>query len=227
MTRVARNSILIAVIGLAGCGDRLIAPVDTPPTVSDVVVAPSTIVMFVGQKVSLTAMVVAAASQQSDNRVRWTSANPAIASVDANGVVSSFAAGGTTITATSLADTLVSGSCHVSVSTVGLGIISIAAINQDGNPINLSDVHGKIDVITNVDSGSTGISRVDLVLTHDGIDTVLASHIPNGSTSGAPTVLSFTTLGLSNGQYTLKARGILRTGTIITSATVQLTIRNP
>lgn len=226
MMRVSRYSTLIAVVGLAGCGDRIVSSVNAPPTVTDVVVAPSNIVLFVGDKVSLTAMVVFASSGQADNRVRWTSANPAVASVDANGVVSSLAGGTTTITATSLADTLVSGSCHVTVATA-FGNLSIAAINQDGNPINLSDVHGKIDVITNVDGGSTGISRVDLVLTRDAIDTVLASHVPDGSTSGAPTVLSFTTSGLSNGQYTLKARGMLPTGAIIVSASVQLTIRNP
>jgi uncharacterized protein YjdB len=51
----------------------------------------------------------------SDRRVTWSSANARIATVDQNGVVTADSAGTTSITATSRADTAVSGAAVVTV----------------------------------------------------------------------------------------------------------------
>jgi len=216
-------------VAFIGCRDH-VAPAPNPAAmVTGVTVFPASLTMFHGEKSTLSASVVAG-PEQSNLRVRWRSSAPAVASVDSNGVVSSLASGLTTITATSLADTLYSGSCAVFVSPGPKGIITIQGINDDGQPADLSGLSGKIDVIVSVDSSSPVLSRVEALLTRDAVDTVVASFTPGGSTgqtTGGPTTLSFNTLGLKNGEYLLKVRLILTNGGPIVSSYVTLTIKNP
>ena len=220
--------VVVVGIGLIGCGG---GPVRTPnpaESVTGVSVVPSSVVMNTGDKVTLKAM-VSAGPGQSNLRVRWTSSNAAVASVDSNGVVSSAGGGVTTITATSLADSRFSGNCVVTVS-LPFGTVTIAAIKDDGRAADLSNVSGNVDVIVNVDNQATSVLRVDALLSGEKGDTAVASYAPGDSpaqTSVGPTALSFNTLGLKNGAYVLKVRVALRNGTTVTSASVQLTIRNP
>lgn len=228
--RPIRVATLLALgFGLLGCGDQNAAAPNPAKRVSGVTVLPATVIMPPGQKVTLNA-VVAAGPEQSNLRVRWTSSEPAIASVDSNGVVSSLAMGLTTITATSLADTLYSGSCAVVVAGDPKGTFAIQAINDDGRPADLSALSGKIDVIVNVESNAPNVARVEALLTRDAIDSVVASFSPGGSTSqttAESTTLSFNTMGLKNGQYLLRVRVTLTNGSAVVSATVQLTVKNP
>jgi uncharacterized protein YjdB len=213
---------------LVGCGDKIASEPNPAKSVSGVAVLPATLSISPGQKFTLNA-VVTAGPEQSNLRVRWRSSQPAVASVDSNGVVSSIAAGLTTITATSLADTLYSGSCAVLVFAWN-GTITIQGINDDGRPADLSSLSGKIDVIVNVESSAPTVARVEALLTRDAIDSVVASFSPGGSTAqttAEPTTLSFSTMGLKNGQYLLRVRLTLTNGSAVASATVQLTIKNP
>lgn len=230
MSKVLGVSMFVAGIGLAGCGEPTVQPIPDASVVG-VTVAPSTAVLLRGDRINLTAN-VSAGPGQSNLRVRWTSANPAVASVDSNGVVSALAGGVSTITATSLADSRFSGSCAVVV-TMG-SPITIAGINDDGRPADLTNLSGNIDVIVNVDNSSNLVLRVDAVLTGEKGDTTVASYSPSGSTtpaiarlSVAPTTLSFNTLGLKNGQYSLRVRATLQNGAIDASSLVALTIKNP
>jgi hypothetical protein len=214
---------------LVGCGDKIASAPNPAKSVTGVTVLPATLSISPGQRFTLNA-VVTAGPQQSNLRVRWTSSQPAVASVDSNGVVSSIAAGLTTITATSLADTLYSGSCAVVVAGGPKGTITIQGINDDGRPADLSSLSGKIDVIVNVESSAPTVARVEALLTRDAIDSVVASFSPGGSTAqttAESTTLSFSTIGLKNGQYLLRVRVTLTNGSAVVSAAVQLTVKNP
>jgi len=221
------GALLILGVGFIGCRDH-VAPTPNPDAmVSGVTVLPASVSMLVGQRMTLSAS-VAAGPEQPNLRVRWRSSAPAVASVDSNGVVSSLAGGLTTITATSLADTLYSGSCAVLVGASN-GTITIQGINDDGQPADLSGLSGKIDVIVNLDSSSPALSRVEVLLIRDAVDTVVASFTPDGSTgrtTGGPMTLSFNTPGLKNGQYVLRVRVTLTNGSVVASPSVQLTIKN-
>src|SRR4029079_11945073 len=222
------GALLILGVGFIGCRDD-VAPTPNPDAmVSGVTVLPASVSMLVGQRMTLSAS-VAAGPEQPNLRVRWRSSAPAVASVDSNGVVSSLASGLTTITATSLPDTLYSGSCAVFVSPGPKGIITIQGINDDGQPADLSGLSGKIDVIVNLDSSSPALSRVEVLLIRDAVDTVVASFTPGGSTgrtTGGPMTLSFNTPGLKNGQYVLRVRVTLTDSSVGWYPSVQLTIKN-
>ena len=221
--------ILVVGIGLISCQDTPVLAPNPAESVTGVTVVPSSLSMLTGDKVSLTAMVLAGPGQ-SNLGVRWASSNAAVASVDANGVVSSLAGGVTTITATSLADSHFSGNCVVVVSPPPLGTVTIAGINDDGRPADLSNVSGIVDVIVNVDNQATTVLRVDALLSGEKGDTTVASYSPSNQTtqtSAGPTTLTFNTLGIINGAHVLRVRVALRNGTEVVSSSIQLTIKNP
>jgi len=228
MSDLRRATILVAGIGLIGCQDTPVRGPNAAESVTGVSVLPSSLVLHTGDQVRLTAT-VAAGPGQSNLGVRWTSTNAAVASVDSNGVVSSLAGGVTTITATSLADSRFSGQCVVAVATA-FGTVTIAEINDNGLPADLSNISGNVDVIVNVDNQANTVLRVDALLTGEKGDTAVVSYAPanpTAQTSVGATALSFSTLGLKNGTYVLKVRVTLRNGVEVVSASVQLTIKNP
>lgn len=83
------------------------------PAVTDVTVAPAAAAVFVGEDVQLEAVVdtVGGASTEVD----WSSDDEAVATVDADGLVTGVGLGAATITATSVFDATVSGSATVTV----------------------------------------------------------------------------------------------------------------
>src|SRR5688572_25120174 len=99
-TVVLKRYALIALASALGaCDSGLIVPPAPPTTIT---IAPSgTVPLTVGQTVTLTATV----QNNLNTAVSFLSGTPAVASVDANtGVVRALAPGGSTITATSVAD---------------------------------------------------------------------------------------------------------------------------
>src|SRR5690242_13481476 len=131
MTRTRNAANLVLAIGLVGCGDRLASPPNLPPTLTTVTVAPSTITLPVGEKQTLMATVIAE-PRPSNSRVKWSSANPAVATVDDNGVVTAVAGGTTTIIARSFVDTLASARSVVLVPANSLGTVLVIGVNQNG-----------------------------------------------------------------------------------------------
>lgn len=108
-----------AVLGLAACGDDVSV---TPPQeplpagIASVTVAPASVSIAVGESVALTASVATTQGTGSPaTTVTWSSATPAIATVNATGVVTGVAAGTTTIRATSTADAGKVGAAAVTV----------------------------------------------------------------------------------------------------------------
>jgi hypothetical protein len=212
---------LLTLAGLTACGDKVtIPPVTTTPAglvVHSVTVTPGSAVLNQGDKITLAASVDADAGV-TDRTVTWSTANSAIAAVDATtGVVTAgTTAGTTTITATSKADNTVKGAALITVNPAGgtgaLPTISISTINTtrcDTNgsctsvPANLGAVAGQIDVTVNLDPGSQKVSAVQLIMNcagngNSGTDTVvtqqtLTTSIVAAEAAAAPVTLSFNT----------------------------------
>src|SRR5579885_2498528 len=231
MQRVVRSTLvgLQTIAGITACGDKVTVPqqtttVVTPPTVvHQVTVSPSSVNLNVGDKVTLAASVDADAGV-TDRTVTWSSSNTAIATVDANGVVTAVAAGNATITAASKADPNVKGAAAV---TVGAGpvaqpaVVTISTINSTrcdvfgsctSVPANLGNATGQLDVTLNVDPGTQKLAGVDLLMNCNAAanfpaasDTVVATQNLGGAASAlaaeaaaAPVTLSFNTASFNS-----------------------------
>ena len=216
----------LALVALCACGDTPGVPTPRDDKVTSVTVSPSTVAMLIGDKVPLSAA-VAVGPDQVDRRVRWSSENPMIGTVDDTGLVSGLAAGVTKITATSLADTTVTGTAVIIVGGFFGPSVTIAAINHNGAPVDLSNAFGTLDVLVNIDGSSPLVSRADLVMNSAGADTVVATYSPGATTAPGPVTLTVNTVGLRNGQWTLKVRVTLTSGTVTVSSTVAVAIKNP
>jgi uncharacterized protein YjdB len=94
----------------AKCDVTVVGPV----IVSTVTLAPTSIELKVGQSKQLAAPVIKPENATNKNVV-WTSTNPTVAQVDANGNIKTLAAGTTKITATSVSNSKAAGSVTVNV----------------------------------------------------------------------------------------------------------------
>lgn len=130
--------------------------------VSGVTVTPATAALVVGQTVQATAAVNGTA--QCATTVTWTPLTPAVASVNATGLVTGVADGNAVIRATSTADATKSGTMAVTVRTPDPATVSIQSLTAGGLPINLSNVLGQIEVALNVDRGEKVLDRVDVLI---------------------------------------------------------------
>jgi Big-like domain-containing protein len=254
MQRVVRFAFLglLASAGLAACGDKVTVPgiTTTPPdlVVHGVTVSPPSVTLSVGQKVTLAASVDAGAGV-TNRGVTWTSSNTAVATVGTDGSVTAVAAGSATIIAKSAADPNVQGAASVTVQAVANATVTISSINSNatGNPANLSNVTGQLDVIVNVDPGSQSLAGVDLIMNNNApsfpasSDTVVATQnlstgvAPSAEAAAAPVTLSFNTaaynattgaIAFKNGASVLKARARTAAGTQVASSLTSLTLNN-
>lgn len=261
MQRVVRSTLvgLLAIAGLTACGDKVTVPGITTTTVPlgtnviSVTVSPANATLNIGDKITLAASVNAEAGV-TDRTVTWTSADPTIAGVDANGVVSALKAGNTSIVAASKANPSVKAAAAITVNPVNQGAqasVTISSVNQttcstngvcSSVPANLSNVQGQLDVVLNVDPGSAKLSEVDLIMNCGGADTIVQRQILTtgaqasvAATSSAPVTLSFNTAqfnattgatAFKNGACTLKAKAITSTGTTVASTSQSITLAN-
>lgn len=129
MQKFTRSLLAVgAVLGLAACGDD-VSVTETPPptpTVTGVSVSPASTTIKVGETVVFSAS-VSTTGTGVNTAVAWSSANAAIASVNATtGAVTGVAAGTTTIRATSAADAAISGAAAVTVVQPGVQSVSLA-----------------------------------------------------------------------------------------------------
>jgi len=209
---------------LAACSDMVngIQYIDDAVVVA-VTITPPSAALIVGDKVTLIATVVAG-PRQTNRTVRWTAQNVAVATVDANGVVTAVGGGTTGVIATSVADSSVKGIVPISVGSVELGLI-ITSIKHDGVDVNLSNVLGQIDVGVALDFGTRTITQVDLDMTCAGVDTVVVVQPLAAATKSV--TLSFNTAAYKNGPCGLKARATTSTGVIVASSATPITLNNP
>jgi hypothetical protein len=245
---------LLAFAGLTACGDKVTVPPVTTTPVSNVVhgvtVSPSSASLAIGDKFQFGAS-VDADQGVTDRTVTWSSANAAVATVDATGLVTAVSGGTTSITAKSKADPTVSGSASVTVQAVVVATVTIGQINQtvcapgggscSSVPAVLTNVANQLDVTLNVDQGTQKVTQVQLLMNCGGTDTVVQTQSfaiapPGGAdAAAAPVTLSFNTaafnastgaVSFKNGTCTLKAKAITSTGTQSAVSSTQLTLNN-
>ncbi len=167
---------------LKGECEVTVTPADQPkPTPTKITVTPTTLTLKVGATGTLTATVLLAEAEQA---VVWTSAAPAIATVDAQGKVTAVAVGRARLVATSTADANVKGECVVRVvaSEQPYALVALAEVAASPNPFS--------EVLT-----LTGVSQAEQVqlLNSNGVEVYRATlqgleriqlplgHLPKGA----------------------------------------------
>jgi hypothetical protein len=123
VTGIALGSTQVAASARGKSGIATVTVTRTP--VASVVVRPNTATAMIGSKTQLTATTYDAGLNVLTGRgITWTTSNAAVATVDANGLVTAKSGGTATITATSEGK---SDACQLSVSALPVATISIAA----------------------------------------------------------------------------------------------------
>ena len=246
MHKVSRTLMFAGVLAFgslaAACGDKLTV---TQPVVlnevQSVTVSPSNASINVGTSISLAANVVA--SGTAVRTVTWTSSNAAVATVDQTGKVTGVSAGTATILATSTADASKAGAAAIvvgAVAPVQPPQISINSVTQNGNPVNLSNTAGQIDVTLNIANTSGGAGAVDVYLstncttnTISATDALVATQAVQAGQAG-PVTLSFNTAQLTaagaprfaNANYCIKTRLTSGTQSVVATLSTPITLNN-
>lgn len=251
MQQVSRKLLLAGVLAFgaltAACGDKveIVGPPVVVDAVQSVTVSPSNATLAPGGTITLGLSVVTTGSAA--KTVTWSSSNSAIASVDGTGKVTAptTSPGGTvTILATSTVNTAVSGAAAIVVSATTPPIVvnPSIAINSVtdvfGNPVNLSNTNGQVNVSVNTSGG--GLIEV-FVSTSCATNTIGASDVSvatqQASSAQPGTVtLSFNTAQLitppgtaprfPNGNYCIKARLTNGTAVVTATNTTPITLNN-
>jgi len=211
----------VCAAGVIACHDRTGSPEEPPPY--GVVITPPSATLNLGDRLTFVASVFAGPGQS--RQTTWATANASVATVNATtGEVTAVGTGTTNIIATSLADTTLRAVAPITVGFIGFGL-SITSIKHEGVDVNLSNIVGQIDVGVALDFGTQTITKVDLLLTCAGVDTVVVVQ-PLAAATRALT-LSFNTAAYKNGPCTLKVRATTSNGVIVASSAVPITLNNP
>jgi uncharacterized protein YjdB len=142
-----------------------------------VAVTPQTLDLTIGQQLAIA--VTVDADPGIARTVSFTSTDPSIATVSPSGVVSGVASGSTTIRVAATADPGVFATVVASVRPPDPPKVSIQSITQGGTtlPVNLNGAGGQLEVAMNVESGGQPLQRLELVVSQNGRDTVVASQV--------------------------------------------------
>ncbi len=174
--------------------------------VSAISASPAVVALLPGQRQPVTATITA--DPGISRAVRYSVDNAAVATVSADGLLTGVALGSARLTVRSVVDTSVQTSVPISVRAPTGARVSIQAVTSRSTnlPVDLNNVHGQLDVLVNLEPGEATLSRLDLVVTNNGRDTVVASQTftpaqaalafatgVNGSVSAAVVVQSFRT----------------------------------
>jgi hypothetical protein len=155
-----------------------IVPVTVMPAytgVRSVTASPPSMSLLPGQSQAIAATVDADSKVSRD--VRFEIDRSSVATVTAQGVVTGVAPGTARVTVRSVADPSVTAAVAVTVRPPSPTRVSIQALTSGGtsNPVNLENVRGQVDAVVNVEPGEAPLERVNLVVTNNGRDTVVAS----------------------------------------------------
>lgn len=255
MQRVVRLSFvgLLAIAGASfatACGDKVtVPPAQSDSTVHSVTVSPPSAQLKIGDKFQFGASVDA--GQGVARTVTWSSSNTAVATVDQTGLVTAVASGNASIVAKSTAAPDVSGAASVTVAEVVQASVTLGNIMQtvcsptgvcSSIPATLTNVAGQLDVTVNLDQGTQKVSKVDLIMSCNGKDTVVATQTlstadvaPLTEDAAAPLQFSFNTasfnpttgaVAFKNGTCTLKAAATTTQGQQVASTTENITLNN-
>lgn len=143
--------------------------------VTAITTSPAVVALLPGQRQAVTATVTA--DPGVSRAVRYSVDNPAVATVSADGLLTGVAIGSARLTVRSVVDTAVQTSVPITVRAPTGARVSIQAITSRSTnlPVDLNSVQGQVDVLVNLEPGEATLSRLDLVVTNNGRDTVVAS----------------------------------------------------
>ncbi len=233
MHKVSRTLLLAGVLAFgtlaAACGDKVTVQggggtTTTPPTgVTAISLTPPAATIAINETIQLAVSVTADAATA--KTVTYSSSNAAVASVDATGRVTGRAAGTATIVATSTADASKAAATAITVSPAPQGpqtgstSVSISTINQFGQPAQLGNIRGQVDVTSFVTAPAGSELRLYLspraqcgnAAINPATDIVVA-RTTTTSTAAAPVTLSFNTSDIAvsgnpvfaNGDFCIK-----------------------
>ena len=137
----------------ATCAVTVVSDTPPPPVIvpaTGVSLKPST-ALVVGGTETLTATV--APTNATDKTVGWTSSDPTVASIDANGKLTALKAGQTTITAT----TTDGGFAATCVVTVSIATVPVSSVSLNKNTLELHE--GEDDNLTAIINPTTATNR--------------------------------------------------------------------
>ncbi|CAN5866720.1 hypothetical protein BH11GEM1_BH11GEM1_11950 [soil metagenome] len=246
MQHVSRKLLLAGVLAFgtltAACGDKLtITQVAPFVGVQSVSVSPQNATVNVGSTITLAASVTADATTA--KTVSWTTSDATVATVDQAGKVTGVKAGTVTVIATATADVSKTAGAAIVVQGVPGPIVPnpTIAINSvtdvNGNPVNLSNTTGQVNVSINTSGGGlieTFLSTSCTTNTISSTDVAVASQTASSAQAGTVT-LSFNTAALNaagtaprfaNGNYCVKARLTNGTSVVVATNTQPITLNN-
>ncbi|HEY9225569.1 MAG TPA: Ig-like domain-containing protein, partial [Gemmatimonadaceae bacterium] len=202
MPRLHNAASAVALILLAACaGDTTAPATNNPPPppgpapINTIDLSPSSATLSIGQTTTLAATAKSAAGAVLTGRtLTWTSSTAAVASVDANGVVTGVAAGTATIT------------------VAGEGKSATAAITVNAPQVPVA----KVAVTTALDTVEAYDPKTMTAVTRDAKDSVLTGRVVRWSSSNTAvaTIDSVTgqLLGIDRGTVTITATSEGKTG---------------
>jgi hypothetical protein len=246
---VTRGAALLAIasFGLAACESKtVVTPSEFPITVT---VTPASVTLTAVNQTAQFVALVSGGPAGTAGTVTWTSSNTAVATVDANGVVTAKANGSTSIIAQATADANKKAAGVVTVAipattppvNPAAPTISIQSITDNfGNNVDITNTFGQINVALNVDvpTGNT-INSVNVQI--DGT-TVCSQTFTQGTQAGAGVeaanavviVCSINTAKLNangtpvyaNGPHTITATLVAPGGVVKASTSQSITFNN-
>jgi hypothetical protein len=222
--------------------------VSNTTNVANITLNPTAVTLTVGNTQGINATVnLDPSSTSTDRGVTWSSSNDAVATVDANGVVTAVSAGSATITAAAKADPNATATATVTVRNPAPTSISVQSITVTGNlnqTVNVNNVAGSIDVTLNVDPGENIVTKVEVLLDGNVVcsqnfsaaqNQALAAAAVNAATAPVPVVCQINTAQFNgtsgiadffNGTHQLSARAITSTGSQVATPSTQLVFNN-
>ena len=170
-----RMTLVHAVLFVSACG---VTDTDEPSPVESVIVTPQTLEVGAGATGALNAEVIGAGGTVlRDRRVVWASANPGIATVSDNGVVTGVSAGRVDVAAT------VEGKSGIASVTVIAAPARVASVRIDPDKVDLVVAAGTNLVATAYDSRGAAIPGRAVVWTTNNATVVAVSQ--TGRVTGA------------------------------------------
>lgn len=169
----------VAAFGLVGCGDDETppGPPDAQPQITSVTVTPSDISIEPGQTAQVRADFQTEGGVEGLS-VAWSSGNENVATVSPTGdqtaEVTGQSSGTVSVTATVSASNAnsQSASAGVTVEQIEDATLSIGEItNQAGNPVNVANVAGQINVEINVEKADEDVDQVSLLVDGEVVST--------------------------------------------------------
>jgi hypothetical protein len=199
MRKFSKSLLLAGVVamgGLAGCGDDVTVTEQKPPVqvprVTGVTVTPSTTSIQVGGTVTLVAN-VSIDSGSIARTVTWSTSAANIATVSAAGVVTGVAPGTAVITATSTVDPTKQGTAAVTVTNVDPGVRSVTV-----QPPSAILAPGQtLQAVANVDANAGVARTVTWATSAAAVATVSATGIITAVAPGSATITAASTVAPS------------------------------